>query len=266
MPDFGAQVILLTIFGSVTAVMAIESMRPLRAVDGMPVRRWLNNLALTVVDYAVLLGVSPWLGWLAARVVGEGHQGVLAGLGVGPWGALLALLVCLQFVNYWLHRALHRIPVLWRLHAVHHCDTEVDATTAHRHHPLEVLLSALAALPVVVWLDPQPIAVLGYNVLHAVVATISHGNLSLGWLDGLLRPFLVTPGFHRLHHAVEQRYTDSNYATVLPVFDQLFGTATRRPLAEQKTMQLGLARFREPRFARVDQMLLIPFPRRFWPR
>lgn len=240
--------------------MAIEAIRPLRAVSGLPLWRWLNNLALTAVDYAVLLGLSPWLSLLFAQLLGLEALGLLRRIEAGPVSSFLAVIFCLQFTGYWLHRASHAIPVLWRIHAVHHCDPEVDATTANRHHPLEPIIGALVSLPVLVLLGAEPWAILGYNVLHASVANISHGNFSFGpTLDKLLRRFVVTPDFHRLHHSSEQRYTDSNYATILPMFDYLFRTATQMPSEQQKTMQLGLPYFREKKYVRLDQMVMIPF-------
>lgn len=246
--------------------MTVESVRPVRVVSSTSIWRWINNLMLTVVDYAALLGLSPWLALLVVSLVGAENPGLLHKAEAGPWVSFFAVLVCLQFAGYWLHRALHAIPVLWRIHTVHHCDPEVDATTAHRHHPLESVIGAVAMLPVVVILGPEPVHIIGYNILHALVAVMSHGNFSFGpRLDGLLRLFIVTPDFHRMHHSTEQRYTDSNYATILPLFDYLFRTATRLPTEKQKTMRLGLSYFRDPKHARLDQMLLIPFLPRYPP-
>lgn len=243
--------------------MAIETVWPLRAVSGAPVWRWINNLALTIFNYAILLGISPWLALLVARLVGVDHPGLLHQAGVGPWGSFLAVLFSLQFTAYWLHRAFHAIPVLWRIHTVHHCDPEVDATTANRHHPLEPVIGAVVMLPVVALVGLEPTAILGYNVLIAAVTVMSHGNFSFGPLDRLLRLVIVTPNFHRMHHSTERQYTDSNYATILPVFDYLFRTATSLPTEQQKTMPLGLSYFRDAKFSRLDQMLRVPFlPRR----
>lgn len=240
--------------------MAIESMRPFRPVSEAPLGRWLNNLALTAVDYAVLLGLAPWLSLSIASLVGADSRGLLEHMQLGPWKALLVLLLSLQLTDYWLHRAMHAIPALWRIHAIHHCDTEVDATTAFRHHPLEVILGTLVSLPVVVVLLPDPMLLLGYNVLHAAVAIVHHGNITFGSrLDRILHLFVVTPDFHRLHHAAERRYTDSNYSTILPLFDYVFRTATCLPAEEQKSLRMGLEYFRESIYARLDQMLLIPF-------
>ena len=129
----------MTIFGGLAVVMAIEALWPLRTVSGASVWRWINNLALTAVDYAFLLGISPWLALLVVNLVGIENRGLLYKVGASPWVSFIVVLFCMQFAAYWLHRAFHAIPVLWRIHTVHHCDADVDATTANRHHPLELI-------------------------------------------------------------------------------------------------------------------------------
>lgn len=258
--NFTDQVMLLTVFGGVAVVMAIESLQPLRPVGEAPHWRWLNNLALTVVDYAVLLGLTPLLSLMLAPLLGAESVGLLERLQLPFWAAFLLVLLSLQLVSYWLHRAMHSVPMLWRIHAVHHCDTEVDATTAFRHHPIEVLLGALVSIPVILLLLPDPLILLIYNILHATVAVIHHGNISFGpRITRTLGLLVVTPDFHRLHHAAERRFTDSNYASILPLFDHVFRTATSLPAEQQKSMRLGLDYLREVSNARLIQMLLIPF-------
>ncbi len=264
--DFDQQVMLLTAFGGVAVVLTVEAVRPLRPVSKSPLWRWLNNLVLTTLDYALMFGLTPWLSLLAVPLISGGVQGLLGRSQLPPWAAFLVLFISLQLTSYWLHRLMHTVPALWRIHAVHHCDTEVDATTAFRHHPLEVILSSLVTLPVVLLLLPDPMMLLAYNALYAAVAIVHHGNFTFGpRVDRVLRLLIVTPDYHRLHHAAERRYTDSNYATLLPLLDYLFKTAAYVPAEQQKTMPMGLERFREKKFVRLDQMLLIPFRSGFWP-
>lgn len=118
--------------------------------------------------------------------------------------------------------------MLWRINAVHHSDVEMDATTSLRRHPLEHVISALVFVPTLIALGPDPLVLLSYNVLPATVSALNHDNFSLGKsTDRVLRHFIVTPDFHRVHHSSEQRYTDSNYASILPMFDYLFRSATK---------------------------------------
>lgn len=259
-----AQILLGTVFGGIALVMLIESLAPLRAEPKTPLMRWINNLSLTAVDYAVLFGMAPVVSLLIARTIGYGDTGLLHRFGLGYFASFILILLCLEFLGYWLHRAFHAVPILWRIHAVHHSDVEMDATTSHRHHPLEPVISTVVTVPILMVLGPDPLVLLGYNLLHAAVAALSHGNISLGQpLDRVLRRFLVTPDFHRMHHRAERRYTDSNYSTILPLFDHIFRTATQCPAEQHKTMTLGLAYFREPKYARLDHLLLMPFLPKF---
>ncbi len=258
------QILLEAVFGGIALVMLIESMAPLRPEPRAPLTRWINNLSLTAVDYAVLFGMAPLVSLLIAQTPGLGKTGLLHWLGAGHLVSFIAVLLCLEFSSYWLHRVFHAVPMLWRIHAVHHSDVEMDATTSHRHHPLEPVISTMVTVPVVILLGADPLVLLGYNVLHSMVAVISHGNISLGQsVDRVLRIFIVTPDFHRMHHRAERRFTDSNYSAIVPLFDYLFRTATRCPAEQHKTMTLGLPYLREPKFARLDQLLLMPFLPKF---
>lgn len=259
-----AQILLGTVFGGVAVVMLIESMSPLRAEPKAPLMRWINNITLSAVGYTILFSIAPLVSILIARIMGLEEVGLLHRFEIGYIPSFILTLLCLEFVGYWLHRASHSVPVLWRIHAVHHSDVEMDATTSLRHHPLEHVISALVFIPVLIALGSDPLVLLGYNVLHAAVSALNHGNYSLGQsADRVLRLFIVTPDFHRVHHSSEQRYTDSNYASILPMFDYFFRTATKFTAEQQKTMPLGLTYFREPKYSRLDQLLLMPFHPKF---
>jgi sterol desaturase/sphingolipid hydroxylase (fatty acid hydroxylase superfamily) len=254
------QILLGTVFGGIALVMLIESMAPLRPEAKAPLVRWVSNLSLTAVDYAVMFGMAPLVLFLIASTIGLEQTGLLHVLKLSLVASFIVTLLCLEFLNYWVHRAYHAVPLLWRIHAVHHSDPEMDATTSHRHHPLEPVVSTLLTVPVMVGLGADPLVLLGFNVLHTAMAVLSHGNITLGQrVDNVLRYFVVTPDFHRMHHSAERRYTDSNYTAILPLFDYLFRTATRCPAEQHKTMSLGLPYFRERRYSRLDQLLLIPF-------
>jgi len=99
--DFSAQVILLVVFGGVTIVMALETLWPLRVVSGTPLWRWLNNMALTATDIAVMLGVGPWLSLLLMQLVGSERSGLLGDIQAGSWVTFLVLLLSLQFMGIW---------------------------------------------------------------------------------------------------------------------------------------------------------------------
>lgn len=259
-----AQIILGAVFGAIALVMVIESLAPWRRVQDAPLARWTSNLGLTALDYVLLFALGPYLALYASQAMGWPQMGFLGRFGGGPVTSFILLMLVMELLNYWLHRAFHRIPVLWRIHAVHHSDVEMDATTSHRHHPLEMVINSGVIIPVLILLGPDPWTLLVYNITRITLATLTHGNFSLApALDRVLRLFVVTPDFHRLHHSAERRYTDSNYSAILPCFDYLFRTATDRPREEHRTMTMGLERFQEPRFSRLDQLLWLPFSSAF---
>ena len=268
MQDFlianSAQLLLGTFLGGVALVMLLESLAPLRAVSPTPMARWCYNLLLATLTYATLFGVVPLVSVLLVGLMGMEDAGLLHRLNAGPVVSFVLVLLCLELAMYGLHRASHAVPLLWRVHAVHHSDTEVDATTAYRHHPLEALVSTVVTIPVLVLLGPDLVVLLAYNLLYAMVTVLGHGNFSIGRsADRVLRLFVVTPDFHRMHHSAERRYTDSNFANLLPLFDHLFGTASQGSVEQGKNMPLGLEYFREPKYARLDQLLLMPFQPEF---
>ncbi len=241
-------------------LMTIETIIPRRKLKAAIGSRWFNNLSLSLVTYfvstltnnALLLGLIWWADLK--------NYGLLQHLDTGLAGSFVVTLVATQFISYWIHRIFHRVPVLWRIHAVHHNDTEVDVTTSYRHHPLEPIIPLPLLTPFYILLgSPVEVALL-YHLLLIAVSLVSHSNICIPHtLDRWLRRVLITPDFHRNHHCSEQHFTDSNYGNLVPWFDYLFKTATDRPFAEQEEMQLGLSYLREARDSRIDQLLLLPF-------
>jgi sterol desaturase/sphingolipid hydroxylase (fatty acid hydroxylase superfamily) len=172
----------------------------------------------------------------------------------GAPGLLLDLLI-LDFWIYFWHRANHTVPLLWRFHEIHHRDRFLDATSALRFHFGEVLLSAAVRGAVIVALALPLVSVIVFEVLVLFAAIFHHSNLKLApALERVLSWFVVTPSIHWVHHHRIQADTDSNYATVLSVWDRLFGS--RSPTARWPDMPIGTAG-REER-GLVD-LLALPF-------
>lgn len=250
--------LLLTTFGGMLLLMVAEQLWPRRAWHGGHAVRWISNWLLASLNFFVLLflvlGLSgtAWMQSLAPRT------SLLSGL--HPAVTFALVLVAIEGVNYLLHRLFHAVPLLWRFHAVHHTDPWVDVTTSHRHHLFEVVVTSSVLLPVVV-LAGVPVSLLVVAILlRALIVLVNHSNLALPKrLDALLRPFIVTPDFHRVHHSSDQHLTDSNFGTVLPLFDYLLGTARRVPYDEQPGMRCGLHAWRDDADSRVDRLLLLPF-------
>lgn len=246
---------------ALTVGLLVESAAPFRPVAAAPLARWIHNLLLSALSLAVAVFATPWLYTMALSTgLWPGNpRGLLARLDAPAWLTWPFTFLVLDGLSYALHRLSHHVPWLWRLHAVHHSDTEVDATTSFRHHPLESLLIAAVHVPVLLALGAPVPAVFAYSLVSVIVSVFSHANIGLGRLDGALRWLVVTPDFHRVHHSAAPARTNRNYATVFPLFDQLGRTATRVSPNEQQRMDLGLEYFRAPGDQRLDRLLCQPF-------
>ena len=204
----------------------------------------------------LLIAVTIMIAWWG----NEAEIGLLRHSGIGFWPMLLLAIFSFELMSYWFHRALHAFPILWRVHAVHHSDTEVDFTTTYRNHPLELYINAPLTIPVILIMGFPVEVVTAYQLLKTSISVFAHSNVRLpAGLDRALRFVLVTPDFHRLHHCSEKVFTDSNFSAAFPIYDYVFGTAKSRPYDEQETMELGLEYFRDPVDSRLDRLLLMPF-------
>ncbi|MGV6827030.1 MAG: sterol desaturase family protein [bacterium] len=246
-------------FGGILLLMLLEPMMPRRKASGDQTTRWINNIGITLLNFYLLAYFGALLGSAVMDFIPAGSS-LFDQLGLSLWVTIPATILVFELLSYWLHRAFHRVPLLWRIHAVHHADTEIDVTTTHRHHPFEGMTFMIVALPIMIFLGVPPLAAISYNLLRLTISTISHANIRLPRsLDAVLRLVVITPDFHRLHHSSEQRYTDSNYGVIFPWFDYLFRTATRMEYEDLPKMETGLDYLREPRNSWMDRLLILPF-------
>lgn len=254
--DFG---VIFTI-GCLAFFMTWEAVWPRRSLDQSVVYRWANNFSVSLISYFISAYVTNVLLLVAAWQIDVHGIGLMQHVDLGFVPAFLIVLLTAQFMSYWLHRLFHIVPWLWRIHAVHHNDVDMDVATSYRHHPLEPVLPLPFVLPVYLLLGAPFEVIFAYNMVLIVATVFSHSNVYLPEkLDRFLRLFIITPDFHRNHHNSERRFTDSNYSTLVPWYDYLFGTATDKPFEEQVSTELGLEYLREPRDSRLDQLLLLPF-------
>lgn len=224
-------------------------------------RRWPTNLGLMALG-AVLTRASLPLGTVAAAVfAGERGWGVLAaaGLATTPLGVAAAV-VALDFAMYGQHVAMHRLPVLWRLHRVHHADPALDTSTGIRFHPLEVLLSAVFKVGLVLALGAAPAAVVAFEVLLNVSSLFNHANLRLAaGADRIVRAVFVTPDMHSVHHSVDGTDHDRNFGFALAWWDRLCGTYRAEPATGHDSLVIGLPSILPARAQRLGTMLIEPF-------
>jgi len=256
------QAVRLSAFFGVFALMALWEAAVPRRARLYPRRvRWLNNLALVVLNSVLLRLAFPVAAVSFAALAGERGWGLLNIFAVPYWAAFLMALAALDFAIYLQHVMFHAVPLLWRLHRVHHADPDFDVTTGARFHPIEIVLSMLIKLAVITVLGAPAAAVLAFEVLLNATAMFNHGNVRLPpRVDQWLRRLLVTPDMHRVHHSVDDDETNSNFGFNLPWWDRLLGTYRDQPRRGHQGMTIGIHGYREPgEVSWLPGILTLPF-------
>jgi sterol desaturase/sphingolipid hydroxylase (fatty acid hydroxylase superfamily) len=222
--------------------------------------RWPGKLGILAIDIVAARRWVPTAAVGVALIAAERGWGLFPLLGVPGWGATVAGVIALDLVIYAQHVVFHHVPVLWRLHRMHHADLDIDVTTGVRFHPLEILLSLAIKMAAVVALGVPALAVLIFEVLLNATSMFNHSNVALPpWLEPLARWLVVTPQMHQVHHSIERAETDSNFGFNLPWWDRLFGTYRAKPAAGEQAMTIGLPIFREAAELRIVRLLTQPF-------
>jgi len=166
----------------------------------------------------------------------------------------------LDLLRYLVHRCKHAVPLLWRFHALHHSDPDVDVTTSVRVHPIEYLLNSGVFWVTVILLGIPAAVGLTYGMAAFAIEAVEHGNIRLPeWLERCLRPVLVTVDMHRIHHSVAFAHANSNYATVFSIWDRLFGTYTRLTRAQHHGIVFGIRELPRSDCLKPTAMLLVPW-------
>jgi sterol desaturase/sphingolipid hydroxylase (fatty acid hydroxylase superfamily) len=237
-----------------------EWVRPRRRMRQGRWWRWPNNLGVLVVDIVAVRLLVPVAATGVAVIGAARGWGLFPAIGIPVWAAGLLGFLFLDFVIYAQHFVFHHVPLLWRLHRMHHADVEIDVTTGVRFHPLEILISLAIKIAVVLSLGIPALAVLAFEVTLNATAMFNHTNVSLPRrLEPVARWLVVTPQMHEVHHSIVRAETDSNFGFNLPWWDRLFGTYRSAPAASEKTLVLGIPMFRDATEQRLDRLLAQPF-------
>ncbi|MBI2789034.1 MAG: sterol desaturase family protein [Elusimicrobia bacterium] len=247
--------------GALLVCALAERLLPRRVRTAPSGPRWAANLSLAVLGTAVVRLLLP----ITVVEASYNAEAVRFGL-LNQWPIYFPLkfalsLLLLDLLIYLQHRLFHWSPALWRLHAVHHTDLDLDASSGVRFHPGEILISAAIKIAGATLLGAHFLAVVAFEVLLNATALFNHANINLGPLDALLRLVVVTPDMHRVHHSPSREETDSNFGFNVPWWDRLFGTYRAQPREPHETMALGLDGARDPGALDLFALLGRPFKR-----
>lgn len=249
-------------FGAIFVVMLVwELLAPKRVLTVPKGLRWSNNIGLFLLNSLVLRLLFPAAAVGIAYSVNSAGWGLFNQLALPFWLEVAAAVLLLDFAIYLQHLLMHRVPLLWRLHRVHHADLDIDLTTGSRFHTIEIVVSMLIKWAVIAALGPALLAVLIFEILLNGMALFNHANVSMPRaLDRVLRYLLVTPDMHRVHHSILRNETDSNFGFNLSLWDRVFGTYIDQPREGHTGMTIGIPDFRDARqVERLPGMLSLPF-------
>jgi sterol desaturase/sphingolipid hydroxylase (fatty acid hydroxylase superfamily) len=237
-----------------------EALAPRRERSFSRLSRWPSNFGLVVFNTLALRLIVPTAAVGAALFSKERGWGVFNQVELPEWIEILAVVLILDLVIYAQHVLFHRVPVLWRLHRMHHADLDLDVTSGARFHTIEIFASMGIKLAVVAALGAPALGVLIFEILLNATSMFNHANVRIpARLDRLLRLVLVTPDMHRVHHSVIRRETDSNFGFNLPWWDHMFSTYRDQPAAGHLGMTIGIGQFQSARELLLDRMLTQPF-------
>lgn len=246
-------------------MLSFEDFGNFLATQGLPI-----YVALVVTFAAIELGLSPRdsrpplptgrfvvnfglpvLGTLLAMALPFGSASAALWADARAWGlfniisapgllVLSAALVARTLLAYWLHRAMHAAPLLWRVHRIHHADPMLDISTGLRHHPLELLIAAPMFLALVIVLGLPLWAALMVDLLMLAGSLFKHLDTDLSpRAERLLGTVLATPAIHRFHHSAHVRENNSNFGNLVIVWDLLFRTYTDHKGSRPNRLGLG---------------------------
>ncbi|MEH6449728.1 MAG: sterol desaturase family protein [Oleispira sp.] len=257
----------LSCFFGIFALMALlETRFPRLAYNVKPIRgiRWLNNISLAIIASIITRIILPislisFAIYCQTAALGLFNQDVFA-----HSNSILIFIISLilfDFIIYWQHRIFHKIPILWRLHKVHHSDKAFDVSTGIRFHPLEILVS-IAIKFSVVWVFGLPAeSIIVFEVMLNALALFNHSNVKIPLaIDYYLRMLVVTPDMHRVHHSQIPTETNSNYGFNISLWDRIFGSYQDQPSLGHDNIEIGLKDFidsDEPKH--LITMLTMPF-------
>ena len=231
-------------FGLFFVFTAIEYIFPRRIVAKSKTRRWITNWSVSLFNVLTLRLFSFALPLLAIGAAFDAEKlgiGLFNRLGFPSWVELMMVILIFDFCIWLQHLLTHKIEFLWRIHRVHHSDTEMDVSTAIRFHPIEIALSMALKISLVYALGADPLSVLIFEILLNGSSIFNHANINIpNRIDKIVRFVIVTPDMHRIHHSSNRIEHDTNFGFALSIWDHIFQTYKSHPEGDHKEMKVGL--------------------------
>ena len=243
---------------AVGLVVLLEKKRPLRKqVESRSVRTGRNLLMVGTASAAMVLVEQPVINHLT-KFVKEREFGLLKIFKLPRTLETILAIILLDYTLYLWHVSTHKVPLLWRFHLVHHVDLDLDSSTAYRFHFGEILISVAWRAMQILLIGASPEAVKIWQTIMLPAVLFHHSNIKLpADLDERLSRIIVTPKLHGIHHSAVQTETDSNWSTILSIWDRLHGTI-KTDIPQEKII-IGVPAFQTPQDVELAQLIRLPF-------
>ena len=222
--------------------------------------RWFSNIGLIVISSVLVRFILPTAAVGIALHVEQEQLGFLNLYDLPFIVQFLFAFILMDLAMYFQHVMFHALPMFWRFHRVHHSDLDCDITTGLRFHPFEMVISIIFKFLVIASIGAPVLAVVFFEIILNAASMFTHSNIKIpASIERMVRWFIVTPDMHRIHHSINENETNSNFGFFISSWDRLLGTYIREPALGQVNMQIGLQRFREPKWQNLRWLIYLPF-------
>ena len=244
--------------GGLFFFLILELINPYRPKTVSKLKRWLNNLGITIFNSLILKLLFASTLVQTCLYVTDKQIGVLNLTVVPYWVKTLATVVFMDFMLYVWHLLNHEMPFLWRFHRVHHTDLNMDVSSATRFHIGELAISAVLKISLVFFLGADMLSVLLFETLLVFTAQFQHSSLTVSqWFEKIYWVLFVPPSMHRIHHSVVIKQRDSNYGTIFSIWDRILGTLITD--VEQGRIRIGVGGHYTSAKLNLHHLLIMPF-------
>ena len=245
--------------GTLALMLCLEVKYPERQTN-FPfsnLKRKAINVLLTLLNSLVVRLIPGMTAVAAAVFAAQAELGLLNIISLPTYLEIIMTIIVFDAAIYFQHVLFHKSAFLWKIHRVHHCDKALDATTALRFHPIEIILSMIYKSVLVILIGAPVVAIIVFEALLNASAVFNHANLRLPkGVDSMLRLLIVTPNMHSTHHSPNKEQTDSNYGFFLSLWDRIFGTYIRY---NDKTNDIGLREYQNQDTNKLLSLIGMPF-------
>ncbi len=243
-----------------TVFLAFELVISYRPSSVSKLRRWGINLGLTLFNNILIWLIFGGTVLATAQYVATNNLGLLGQLGLPFWLNLLITVLFFDLMLYVWHLLNHVVPLLWRFHRVHHCDKNMDVSTATRFHIGELALSTIIRMGLIYVIGCDVWGVVLFESLVVVCSQFHHSSVRVPlWFESIWWLLFVPPSMHRIHHSVKIKERDSNYGTIFSIWDRFCATMVSQ--VDQSEIRIGVGGHFDETKLGLGRLLVMPVTR-----